>query len=51
MGFSVGTVPSVWHNWTFWQYTDAGKVSGVSGKVDGNRFNGTVDDLKSFVGS
>jgi len=41
-------IPSAWRNWTFWQYTEDGTVSGVSGKVDIDRFNGAVDDLKSF---
>ena len=32
-------------NWTFWQYTSDGSVSGIQGRVDLNRFNGT--DLTS----
>jgi GH25 family lysozyme M1 (1,4-beta-N-acetylmuramidase) len=27
--------------WTFWQYTSSGRVSGISGRVDLNRYNGT----------
>ena len=27
--------------WTFWQYTSSGFVSGISGRVDLDRFNGT----------
>ncbi|HEY8871231.1 MAG TPA: GH25 family lysozyme, partial [Candidatus Limnocylindrales bacterium] len=41
------TTPSVpannWggHSWTFWQYTNCGTVSGISGCVDLDRYNGT----------
>lgn len=31
--------------WTFWQHTDCGKVSGIKGFVDCNIFNGTLQDL------
>jgi lysozyme len=27
-----------WHSWTFWQYTDRGRVAGISGNVDINIF-------------
>ena len=27
--------------WTFWQWTNCWKVSGISGCVDGDRYNGT----------
>ena len=29
-----------WTNWTFWQYSESGKVSGVNGNVDLDYFNG-----------
>jgi len=47
---SCPTIPSTWSRWTFWQYTDSGKVSGISGNVDMNRFNGSLDDLIVFAG-
>jgi len=34
-----------WSATTFWQFTDAASVSGVSGPCDANRFNGTSDQL------
>jgi GH25 family lysozyme M1 (1,4-beta-N-acetylmuramidase) len=34
---------------TFWQYTDAAKVSGISGGVDASFFHGTLDQLKSLA--
>jgi lysozyme len=38
-------VPEGWRRWTFWQRTDEGRVNGISGAVDINRFNGTMKDL------
>lgn len=35
-----------WKQWDFWQYTDAGQVSGINGGVDLNVYNGTLDELK-----
>lgn len=29
-------------SWTLWQYTNAGTVDGINGKVDQDRYNGTV---------
>lgn len=37
--------PKKWTNWTFWQYTDKGKISGINGSVDLNRFKGSKEDL------
>jgi GH25 family lysozyme M1 (1,4-beta-N-acetylmuramidase) len=33
-GVSVPSIPSVWANETFWQYSDSGQVSGIGGAVD-----------------
>lgn len=38
-------LPLDWRNWTFWQYTQSGRVAGVNGPIDLNRFNGTVQQL------
>jgi GH25 family lysozyme M1 (1,4-beta-N-acetylmuramidase) len=43
-GVTSPTVPaSNWggNGWTFWQYSNAGSVSGITGRVDLDRFNGT----------
>lgn len=32
--------------WTFWQYDNQGKVSGISGDVDMNRFYGSLQQLQ-----
>jgi lysozyme len=42
-------VPGPWRDWTIWQYSSTGRVSGVSGNCDMNRFNGDEADLRSFV--
>jgi hypothetical protein len=33
-GVSVPSIPSAWANLTFWQYSESGTVSGISGAVD-----------------
>ncbi|MBR2567178.1 MAG: 1,4-beta-N-acetylmuramidase [Paenibacillus sp.] len=38
---------SAWKRWTFWQYTDSGKVNGISGNVDMNEFSGTAAQLRA----
>ena len=41
---SSPTIPATnWagHSWTFWQYSDCGRVSGISGCVDLDRFKGS----------
>jgi GH25 family lysozyme M1 (1,4-beta-N-acetylmuramidase) len=35
------TIPAGFPTWTVWQYTSTGRVAGVSGNVDRNKFNGT----------
>jgi lysozyme len=44
------SVPSPWRRWAFWQYTDAGRVPGITGPVDLDVFDGTLAELrKRFV--
>ncbi len=40
-GVDKPTLPEPWGKWDFWQYTDAGRVPGINGKVDLDMFNGT----------
>lgn len=47
-GGAVPDVPGGWTNWTFWQYTDSGRVEGYSKKVDRNYFNGNVQALQAI---
>ncbi len=42
-------VPGGWPTWTFWQRTSSGSVSGISGKVDMNNFNGTTAQLAALA--
>jgi len=46
---SAGTLPAGWKTYTFWQYTSSGKVSGVSGSVDRNYFNGARSRLLALA--
>ena len=39
------TVPAPWTNWTFWQYTSKGSITGVTGAVDRDRYSGSKTDL------
>jgi len=41
-------VPQPWGIWTFWQSSDAGRVSGIAGDVDLDQFNGSLQQLKKF---
>ncbi|WP_020499916.1 GH25 family lysozyme [Sciscionella marina] len=38
-----------WKGYTFWQYSDSGKVPGVSGKTDLDKFSGSSAELKKFA--
>jgi len=33
-------VPDAWAGWTFWQYSDSGRVPGVEGDVDLSHYSG-----------
>lgn len=37
------------NGYTIWQHTESGRVSGVSGPVDRNRFNGSFDKLVALA--
>ena len=39
-------MPGNWPQYTFWQYTSNGAVSGISGPVDQNLFNGSYAQLQ-----
>jgi GH25 family lysozyme M1 (1,4-beta-N-acetylmuramidase) len=46
-------LPVGWTSWTFWQYTDSGKVAGIpvkDGKADLDRFYGTLAQLRNLAG-
>lgn len=45
--WSVCSSCNVWGGWSFWQYTSTGSVSGVSGNVDRDVYNGALSDLEA----
>ena len=51
---SPGTAPrniGIWNNsWAIKQYSWRGKVCGIRGRTDLNRFNGTMVDFNNFIG-
>jgi len=44
-------IPGDWTRWTFWQYSSSGRVDGIRGRVDLNRYRGTLDQLQGFIES
>jgi GH25 family lysozyme M1 (1,4-beta-N-acetylmuramidase)/LysM repeat protein len=47
---SQPVLPRGWFKWTFWQYSQTGRVNGINAKVDLNVFNGSLDDLYRLAG-
>jgi len=51
--YTTAACPNIadpWPTWAFWQYTSSGSVAGISGNVDVDRWNGTLAQLKAFLG-
>ncbi len=48
-GASTPLVPNGWATWTFWQYTNNTSVPGIATQVDGDRFNGSLEQLQAFI--
>ncbi|MFI1221505.1 MULTISPECIES: lysozyme [unclassified Streptomyces] len=48
-GTSNPSIPSGFPTWTIWQYTATGRVGGVAGDVDRNKFNGTMARLQALA--
>ena len=46
---SQPVLPPPWKDWTFWQHTGVGTISGVRGNCDLDRFPGTLADLMKLV--
>ncbi|MCA9803286.1 MAG: glycoside hydrolase family 25 protein [Cyanobacteria bacterium HKST-UBA02] len=42
-------VPAPWKVWTFWQWTERGRVDGISTYCDVNRFNGSRERLSTLL--
>lgn len=45
------TLPRGWFKWTFWQYSERGRINGINSNVDQNVFNGTLEELYRFAGA
>ena len=45
------TLPRGWFKWTFWQYSDKGRVNGINARVDLNVFNGNLEAFYKFAGA
>jgi GH25 family lysozyme M1 (1,4-beta-N-acetylmuramidase) len=41
-------VPDIWPTWSLWQYTDKAAVTGITGPVDGNKWNGDPSQLENW---
>ena len=42
-------IPATWTDWTFWQTSATGRVPGIAGDVDMNKFNGSLAQLRALV--
>ncbi|QWU13871.1 Lyzozyme M1 (1,4-beta-N-acetylmuramidase), GH25 family [Paenibacillus sophorae] len=40
-----------WDKWDIWQYTQTGTVPGITGNVDLDWYNGSMEELRSFLTS
>ncbi len=50
-GVTCPNTPRPWTNWHIHQTSNTGRVSGIQGDVDLNKFNGSMADLQAFVAS
>jgi LysM repeat protein len=48
-GVQSPKIPNGWSNWEFWQHSQTGSVSGVTGSVDMDWFNGSLADLMAML--
>jgi lysozyme len=48
-GVSCPSLPGNWKAWKFWQHSESGTVSGISGAVDLDKFDGDLAQLKAFA--
>lgn len=45
----VSSNTPLWNDWKFWQYTSTGSVPGISGNVDRDVFEGTLQQLNQLL--
>lgn len=42
-------LPKGWDDWTFWQWSQSEKITGISGNVDSDRYNGDEASFKKLL--
>jgi LysM repeat protein len=45
------SLPRGWFKWTFWQYSEKGRINGINASVDLNVFDGTLEELYKLAGA
>ena len=45
------SLPRGWFKWTFWQYSEKGRINGINAGVELNLFNGALEELYKFAGA
>jgi GH25 family lysozyme M1 (1,4-beta-N-acetylmuramidase)/LysM repeat protein len=45
------SLPRGWFRWTFWQYSEKGRINGINASVDLNVFNGALEELYKLAGA
>lgn len=51
--YTTAACPNIappWTTWHFWQFTSSGRVAGISGDVDIDRYNGDLASFEAFLG-
>ncbi len=48
-GAQCPNIADAWDRWAMWQYSSTGRVAGIAGNVDQNRFNGNEAALDALV--
>ena len=43
-------LPFGWQSWWLWQYSSSGRLAGYNGNLDMNRFNGTEEEYRAWIG-
>jgi lysozyme len=49
-GVTCPSISVAWARWGFWQYSSTGRISGITGDVDRDRWNGDRAALLAFAG-
>ena len=48
-GVTTPVLPAGWTSWTFWQSSETGTVPGVTGSLDLDLFQGSLEELRTLV--